>query len=157
MCAAHAQVYDVVYGILRAKAEAFDRDYLPSDNPSDYEVKVADDDGTTDPDYPEVDPRAAITSVGTTKFVLCEAGTGRECVQLCIPEQSVAYRAYDADPVLAVTCRPVNGAFDWGRREAAGVVAVVAGVVAEGVAVDDVGDGAAAGEIVHRLGQALQR
>jgi hypothetical protein len=59
-----------------------------------------------------VDPRAIITSVGAAKFVLCEAGTVKECVRVTIPRDALSFRACEAvarASSLTLTCLPAFG------------------------------------------------
>ncbi|CAE7926846.1 unnamed protein product, partial [Symbiodinium sp. KB8] len=72
-----------------------------------FALHVAEDDGSVDTDFPELDPNASITSVGVNQFVLCAGGLSKTMFLLNIPSDLVVLHACEASrdlPVLVVTC-----------------------------------------------------
>ena len=68
----------------------------------------ADDEGNVDADFPEIDGGVPIASVGVDKFVMCERGTDRPVLRLCIPEAALTLRAIERElgpsAELSVSC-----------------------------------------------------
>jgi hypothetical protein len=76
---------------------------------SKYDLRIAEDDGSVDADFPPVDYGVPITSVGVDKFVLCESATDKAVLRVCIPSQTVQFRMCEAEesPLeLQLTCYP---------------------------------------------------
>ena len=101
----------VVKAVLAHASHGAAVDALPSRNAGDYEVKISED-GVIDPDFPELDWAVPITAIGVNEFMLCETGTGRECVRLTIPMDVVRWRptAGGDRPDVSVTCTPCSAA-----------------------------------------------
>ena len=61
-----------------------------------------------DADFPEIDGGVPIASVGVDKFVMCERGTDRPVLRLCIPEAALTLRAIERElgpsAELSVSC-----------------------------------------------------
>jgi len=61
-----------------------------------------------DADFPEIDGSVPIASVGVDKFVMCERGTDRPVLRLCIPEAALTLRAIERElgpsAELSVSC-----------------------------------------------------
>eukprot|EP01138_Halocafeteria_seosinensis_P011217 gb/GECG01011458.1/.p1 GENE.gb/GECG01011458.1/~~gb/GECG01011458.1/.p1 ORF type:complete len:186 (+),score=14.36 gb/GECG01011458.1/:1-558(+) len=75
-----------------------------SQNTDDYEVRVGNDDGSVDTDFPELDLNVPITSVGVTQFVLCRTGTEQPVLRIALPEKQIRHHACESDSDLSVTC-----------------------------------------------------
>jgi hypothetical protein len=87
-----------------------------SGDPGKYDMRIAEDDGSVDPDFPELDPSVTLTTVGVDKFVMCERATDRPVLRVTIPAAAMRLRA----------CEQEGGPA--GRRSAT-AAAVTAGVV----------------------------
>ena len=61
----------------------------------------------------ELDPAAAITSVGVSQFVMCSDSVSKPIILLTIPADFVVFHACETSrdvDVLTVTCQPVGAA-----------------------------------------------
>lgn len=57
----------------------------------------------------ELDGTVSITTVGVSRFVLCESGRSTPCLRMSIPEDSLAFRGVERQSTLQVTCVPPAG------------------------------------------------
>ena len=115
---------------------------------SRYDLRIADDDGMPDGDYPSIDAGVAITSVGVDRFVMCDIATDVPVLRVTIPAGAVQLRVCEAGgeaPELNITCYlPLLPPSASVRPLAAGILAATGAVPAAGSSRSDAG-GVAAG------------
>ena len=79
------------------------------DDPTSYDLRIADDDGGVDGDFPPIDGIVAITGVGADSFVLCESANDAAVLLVNVPVTAEsAERDTQDDAALAaldITCR----------------------------------------------------
>jgi hypothetical protein len=75
---------------------------LLSLDPLQYDLRISEDDGAVDFDFPPCDSAVPITHIGVDKFVLCEGATDRPILRISIPASAVTSRPCENDPSMVV-------------------------------------------------------
>lgn len=108
-----AQAYSVGHVIaavvesLRAHAEL----ELTADA-SAYDLRIADDDGGVDADFPPIDNVVSITGVGVDRFVLCETATDTPRLVVVVPDASLSARGGSGDGAAVAAAAAPLAALD---------------------------------------------
>jgi hypothetical protein len=67
---------------------------------SSYCLRVADDDGSADPDFPDVDGSCTITQVGVDRFLLVDSTNDAQLLMLSIPQSEMSVRRNGVEPLV---------------------------------------------------------
>ena len=76
-----------------------------------YDLRIADDDGGVDADFPPIDTVVSITGVGVDRFILCETATDTPRLIVVVPDASLSVRG-SGDGSAAVTAAAPLPALD---------------------------------------------
>ncbi len=97
-----AEVISAILNTFRVSASDPSHQGLLSVDPSLYDLRIAEDDGGVDTDFPPCDSAVPITHIGMDRFVLCETANDRPILRVSIPCSAVTYRPIDGDALMAV-------------------------------------------------------
>lgn len=85
-------------------------------SPPSYELRITDEEGNVDEDFPELDMGVHIGSVGATRFALCNAGSDEPVLYVNVPEALAGLPTKERNEVsdMELTCEyagPKQAAF----------------------------------------------
>jgi hypothetical protein len=111
-----------------------------------FDLRVCDDDGSVDPDFPPIDSSVSLTSVGASVFVLCDSNTDVPLLQLAVPEEQQDASPYAAAAAAASDGRPVDSPSSLAAQAERAHMSPVAGAPSHGNREDGGGGGGGGGD-----------